>query len=85
MGKEMAMITLDAQLEAEIRDNAAAQDVSIGVYLERLLDADRATTEELESVAIEGIESGERIEVGVEYWALKHSRLDERLRQLAAH
>ena len=39
--------------------------------------------DELESLAIEGLDSGNPIEIGPGYWEEKHRRLDERLKKTA--
>ena len=45
--------------------------------------ADQAE-DELEALALEGLNSGEAIEVGQGYWEEKHRRLDERLKKTGA-
>ena len=42
--------------------------------------ADREALVELENLAIEGLNSGEAIAPGPEYWADKHRKLDERFK-----
>ena len=39
--------------------------------------------EELESLALEGLNSGPALEIGPGYWEEKHRRLDERLTKYA--
>jgi hypothetical protein len=73
-------IPIHPDLESKIRSQAEAQGLSIETYLERLVHADQQGTEELESLALEGLNSGAPIEVGPAYWQEKHLRLDERLR-----
>jgi hypothetical protein len=67
-------------LNRKIRSQAEAQGLTIETYLERLVRADQQATEELESVALEGLNSGAPICVGPSYWQEKHLRLDERLK-----
>ncbi len=74
-------ITLDPKLEARLRQRADAEGLTVSTYIERLVNADQAAEEELESIALEGFNSGEAIEVGPEYWHDKHRRLDERLKR----
>ena len=74
-------ITIDPKLEARIRDKAEAEGMSVEAYVERLVSADQAAEEELEILALEGLNSGEPIEVGPGYWEEKHRRLDERLKR----
>lgn len=72
-------ITIDPKLETRIREKAEAEGMSVEAYVERLVSADEAAEEELEALALEGLHSGEPIEVGADYWNEKHRRLDERL------
>jgi hypothetical protein len=72
-------ITIDPKLEARIREKAEAEGLTVDAYVERLVGADQAEEEELESLALEGLNSGASIEVGPGYWEDKHRRLDERL------
>jgi hypothetical protein len=72
-------ITIDPKLEARIREKAEAEGLSIEAYIERLLRADEIAEEELENLALEGLNSGKPIEVGPGYWEEMHRRLDERL------
>lgn len=73
-------ITIDPDLEARIRERAAAEGLTVPAYVERLLKADEAAREELESLALEGLNSGAPMEAGPGYWEQKHRRLDERLK-----
>jgi hypothetical protein len=77
-------IAIHPDLESKIRSRAEAQGLSIEAYLERLLRAEQQGTEELESLALEGLNSGAPIDVGPSYWQEKHIRLDERLRKSGA-
>ena len=72
-------ITIDSKLEARLREKAAAEGVTISAYVERLVNADEAAEHELESLSLEGLNSGEPIEVESGYWEEKHRRLDERV------
>ena len=72
-------ITIDPKLEARICEKAEAEGLTVSAYVERLVNADQAADEELESIAIEGLNSGAPITVGPDYWEEKHRRLDERL------
>jgi hypothetical protein len=71
-------ITIDPELESQLRNRAAAAGVSIEVYVERLIRADQQA-DELEALAMEGLRSGEPSEPGRGYWEEKHRRLDERI------
>jgi hypothetical protein len=77
-------IAIHPDLESRIRSRAEAQGLTIEAYLERLVRADQLGMEELESLALEGLNSGTPIEVGPSYWQDKHLRLDERLRKTGA-
>jgi hypothetical protein len=72
-------IAIHPDLESRIRSRAEAQGLSVEAYLESLVRADQQGTEELESLALEGLNSGAPIDVGPSYWQEKHLRLDERL------
>jgi hypothetical protein len=73
-------ITLQPEIENRIRARAEAEGISIETYLERLVQADQQGLEELEALALAGLESGAPIDVGPAYWQEKHRRLDERLK-----
>jgi hypothetical protein len=74
-------IPIHPELETKIRARAEAEGLSIEAYLERLVQADQQGMEELEALALEGLESGALIEVGPSYWQDKHRQLDERLKK----
>jgi hypothetical protein len=79
---EAAMtITIDPKLEARVRERAEAEGLTVPAYLERLVQADQTAEEELESLALEGVNSGDPIQVGPGYWEEQHRRLDERLKK----
>jgi hypothetical protein len=73
-------ITIDPKLEARLRERAEADGVSVADYIERLVKADQDAEEELETLALEGLNSGEAFPPGPGYWEEKHRRLDERLK-----
>jgi hypothetical protein len=77
-------IAIPPDLESKIRSRAEAQGITIEDYLERLVRADQQGTEELESLALEGLNSGAPIEVGPSYWQEKHLLLAEQLRKTGA-
>lgn len=74
-------ITIHPDLESRVRARAEAEGLTVEAYIERLVCADQQAEDELESLTIEGINSGEPIEVGPGYWEEKHRRLDERLQK----
>jgi hypothetical protein len=73
-------LAIRPELETKIRARAEAEGLSIEAYLERLVGADQQANDELETLALEGLSSGEPIEAGPGYWEQKHHRLDERLK-----
>ncbi len=73
-------ITIDRKLEARLRERAKAEGLTIPAYVERLVNADQAAEDELEALALEGLNSGDPIQVGTGYWEEKHRKLDERLK-----
>jgi hypothetical protein len=73
-------ITIDPTLEARLRERADAEGLTIPAYVERLVRADQSAEEELESLAVEGLSSGDPIPGGLGYWEEKHRRLEDRLR-----
>ena len=74
-------ITIDSKLEARLRERAEAEGVSVDAYIEGFLKADQAAEEELESLALEGLKSGDPVQVGPGYWEEQHRRLDKRLKK----
>ena len=77
-------LSIHPDLETKIRARAEAEGLSIEEYLVRLVLADQRGADELEALAIEGLNSGEPVEVGASYWQEKHRRLDERLKKTNA-
>jgi hypothetical protein len=74
-------MAIHPELESKIRARAESEGLSVEEYLEKLLRADQAGADELEALAMEGMESGAAIEPGASYWQEKHRRLDERLKR----
>lgn len=60
-------MTIDPKLEARIREKAESEGLTVSAYVERLVGADQSAEEELESLALEGLNSGAPIEVGPGY------------------
>jgi hypothetical protein len=69
-------ITIDPKLEARLRERAEAEGLSVPAYVERLVNADQSAEEELESLALEGLRSGDSIAITPGYWEDKHRRLE---------
>jgi hypothetical protein len=74
------MLTVPAGLEKKIRDRAQAEGLSVEAYLVQLVRADQQGIEELEELALEGLDSGPQIEAGPSYWEEKNRRLEEDLK-----
>lgn len=72
-------MTVKPELENQLRARAEAAGITVEAYLERLLRTEQETEEELETLALEGIASGEPMNIGPGYWEKKHRELDERL------
>ncbi len=66
-------ITIHPELEAT--------GISIETYIERIAREERVAEDELEALALEGLNSGDPIEIEPGYWEEKHRRLEERLKQ----
>lgn len=73
-------ITIDPKLEARLRARAEAEGLTVAAYVERLVSAEQSAEEELERLALEGLSSGEPIQVDPAYWAEKHRRLEQRMK-----
>ncbi len=77
-------ITVPAELEKKVRDRAEAAGLSVETYLEQLVRGDQQGVEELEELALAGLDSGSPIKAGPCYWEEKHRRLEERLKGVKA-
>jgi len=74
-------ITIHPELEARLRARAEAAGLSVETYIERIARDDQVAEEDLEALALEGLTSGDPIEVSPGYWEEKHRRLEERLKK----
>jgi hypothetical protein len=74
-------ITIDPKLEARLRERAEAEGLTVSAYVEKLVSSEQSAEEELETLALEGLNSGDPLPVGPGYWEEKHRRLDERLKK----
>jgi hypothetical protein len=74
-------ITIEPGVEARLRERAEAEGLSVTDYVARLVNADQFAEDELEELALEGLNSGESMMVGAGYWEKKHLQLDERLKK----
>jgi hypothetical protein len=73
-------ITVHPELETKLRARAQAEGLTVEAYLERLVRAEQSAEDELTALALEGLNSGEPIEVSPGYWEAKHQKLDASLR-----
>ena len=72
---------ISPELETRLRAHAQSEGLSVEAYIKRLIDFDERVREELTSAALEGLNSGEPLEINAAYWEEKHRQLDERLKQ----
>lgn len=77
-------ITIDPKLGARLRERAEAEGLTVSAYVEKLVSFEQSAEEELETLALEGLNSGDPLPVGLGYWEEKHRRLDERLENTTA-
>jgi hypothetical protein len=68
-------ITIHPELEARLRARAETEGLSVEAYVERIARDDEQSEQELETLALEGLNSGESIEGGKQYWDEKRRRL----------
>lgn len=71
-------ITIHPELEARLRERAAAEGVTVEAYVERIARDDEQAERELESLALDGLNSGESVKADERYWERKRRRLIER-------
>jgi antitoxin ParD1/3/4 len=74
-------ISVHPDLEAKLRQKAEAEGLSLDAYVERLLRSEEQADEELERLALEGLNSGEPIKITSGYWEEQHRRLEQRLKK----
>jgi len=71
-------IRIGPELEARLRARAEAEGLTVEAYLERIARDEEQAVKELESLALEGLNSGESIVADDKYWEQKRARLIER-------
>ena len=77
-------ITLQPELQAKLRERATEAGITVEAYIERLVRTDEAAMNELEELALEGLNSGEPIEAdNDEYWQEKQRRLDQHVGKIS--
>lgn len=74
-------ISIHPELETKLRARAEAQGLTVEAYVERLVRAEQEGADEMEALALQGLNSGAPIEIGTGYWEEKHRRLEERLKK----
>jgi hypothetical protein len=77
-------ITIHPELETRLRARAEAECLTIEAYLERIVRADQQPEDELELLAMEGINSGEPFQPTPGFWEEKHRQLVEKLKKSTA-
>ena len=76
-------IIIHPDLEARLRAKAQAEGITVEAYLKRLLRFDQEDIDELEALALDGLDSGDPIKASPAYWEERHRRLDARLKTSA--
>ena len=66
MTRDMSL-SIRPELESKIRARAEAERITTEAYLDRLVQADQRAIDGLESLALEGLESGAAIEASPSY------------------
>ncbi len=77
-------ITIRPELETQLRARAEAEGLTIDDYVERIVRSDQQAEDELEDLALEGLNSGEPIEPHPGFFEEKHRQVDERLKKTVA-
>jgi hypothetical protein len=71
-------IMIDPDLEARLKARAHAEGISVETYVERIARDDENAERELESLALEGLESGASLLADDRFWAEKREQLSSR-------
>lgn len=74
-------ITIHPELEARLQARADAEGLTVAAYVERIARDDERAEEELERLALAGLNSGESIVPDANYWESKKTRLIGRQHQ----
>jgi hypothetical protein len=74
-------ITIHPELEARLRARANAEGLTVEEYIERIARDDQQAADELERLALDGLNSGRSIVTDEEYWDDKRRRLIDRHRK----
>ena len=78
------VITIDPKLEANLREKAALESLTVDAYVERLVAAGQSAEEEIELLVLEAVESGEPVQATSSFWEERHHTLDETLKRSAS-
>ena len=71
-------ITVRPEAAVVLKERAEAEGISVEEYVERIALDEQKAWDELEALALEGINSGESVEGNDEYWESKIQRLREK-------
>src|SRR6266436_2327942 len=77
-------ITIHPELDGKLRARAETEGLSVEAYVERIASDDEHAEQELEALALEGLNSGESIEANEKYWEGKRRRLIDRHQKTSA-
>ncbi len=78
LASQFMSITIHPELEVRLRARAEAEGLSVEAYVERIARDDERAEQELEALALEGLNSGDSIVADERYWEDKRRRLMER-------
>jgi hypothetical protein len=70
-------IAINPDLAARLRARAAAEGLTVEAYVERIARDDERAERELESLALDGLNSGESLDADEVYWERKRRHLIE--------
>lgn len=76
-------IAINPELEARLRAQAEAQELTVEAFLERIVSRRERAEAELARLIEEGIASGNPIVPDEAYWENKLRRVEERLSKIA--
>ena len=72
-------ITIRPECEALLRARAEDEGITVEQYVERIARQEQQAIEEIDALALQGLESGESIRAdNDQFWNERHSRLIER-------
>jgi hypothetical protein len=74
-------IIINPELEKKLRDRAESEGISVEAYVERMVRVEFSLDDELERTALEGINSGDAIEITDSFWVERHRVLDEHFKK----